>query len=522
MGMIAAVGVIFLVFFLLMYVQYKAPVELSDHHYHVALIKGIKRNGHRFLREHPNFIAEKNFAYPQLFHWLCSFLSEKYYRQRYVVINITVNVLIIISFLVGTQLFYVYQLEEKVSAELLLMLGLLFVCTPFTYAPWNARNVGISARSFGVLTGLWFNFALIYSYYFPSWVSYGVLTFCMVLVLLSSQFTGQYLILGLLPLAMLLEKYELLLFLMLAFCFCYLLMPTVFKKYVVGQYWHKRIFGKYLVESYVLSARPSIWMDFVRDIYKKIQQQKGASIYYILYQPLLYIFIGIPANVALFFLVLTMGSTEHVVMFKPFYALILTGLVLFLLTSFRRTRFLGEPERYVELSIPMAVFLVVQLSLVTGVAGKLWYVVAFSVVILAIQFLLLWRSNRNKSTSIKAKDLESIIELVVSHSQEQGTLLSNSWHAMRKFYATDIKTLTPVITAQYTGKFHISEIFKESFIYLSQDVLVELMEAFKLDYLILDTSHTTAQFQERMTKKYRLIGQKGDFCVYYAREEIKC
>jgi hypothetical protein len=514
-----AIVVIVLVFFCLMFIQHRAPVELSDHYYHIALINGIKRNKHRFLREHPNFIAEQNFAYPQLFHWLCSFFPTSLYTRRYTVINVAINAAILASFLCFTSWFFPIATGEVMSETAFLIAGLLFVCTPFSYTPWNAKNAGLSARSFGVLTGMWYVFSLIYYATFPEMPGAGVMVvLAMILVLLSSQFVGQYLLFSLIPLAILFKHYELILFFLSAVAVCFMMLPVVFKKYLVGQVWHKRIFGTYLVESYVLSARPSIWLDFFDGIFNKVKQQGKAAVYYVLYQPVLYLFIGIPAHVVLIYFLI--GGSDinagHNALW-PLCAIVGTGFFLFFLTSFRSTRFLGEPERYVEIGIPVVTLLICCLAIQNNSMETLWYLFGFSVLMLTVQFILLWRANRAKHESPKKKALREVVEQLSVYAENKGSLLSNSWHVMRAFYATDIRTLTPIITSPYTGKFHITDLFKTSFITITEDVLFELMDAFDLDYLVLDAHYCSAPFRKMAEEKYTLVAQKDDFYILSAK-----
>ena len=52
-----------------------APVSRSsDHYYHDTIIDFIRLNRHRFLRERPDFLYDSKMVYPQLYHWLFSFV----------------------------------------------------------------------------------------------------------------------------------------------------------------------------------------------------------------------------------------------------------------------------------------------------------------------------------------------------------------------------------------------------------------------------------------------------------------
>ena len=55
----------------------------SDHPFHFQLINKIKFSGHKFQLSSPSHLNDEYFAYPQLFHWLVSFLPLKTYERNY-------------------------------------------------------------------------------------------------------------------------------------------------------------------------------------------------------------------------------------------------------------------------------------------------------------------------------------------------------------------------------------------------------------------------------------------------------
>ena len=98
--MLLIIVVVFLVLLnaILLYVQKKVSSPGSDHPYHLGLINGIRNNKHHFVKSYPNIIGEKNFAYPQFYHWILSYLPENVYTVRYRYINIIVKLIEIVAF----------------------------------------------------------------------------------------------------------------------------------------------------------------------------------------------------------------------------------------------------------------------------------------------------------------------------------------------------------------------------------------------------------------------------------------
>jgi asparagine N-glycosylation enzyme membrane subunit Stt3 len=57
----------------------------SDHYFHLNLIRLIQQNQHRFVKKYQNFIDNNYIAYPQLFHWILSFLNAPIWQASFIV-----------------------------------------------------------------------------------------------------------------------------------------------------------------------------------------------------------------------------------------------------------------------------------------------------------------------------------------------------------------------------------------------------------------------------------------------------
>jgi len=485
---VSIVGILLILFF-----QRKLQFTFSDHYFHVGMVRAIQANRHRFVAEHPNFLVEKNFAYPQLYHWILSFLPEKAYVKRHYLINLTTSLL---SFATAELLlwFLFRDMFERPVLEIPLC-GLLLATTPIFYLPWNARNMGLSPRSLGVLLGQAFTLLVLYNLFHFDWLITGLILLIAILSVLSSQFTTQYIVFSSLLISVFFLHIWPLAVLFLSFFIPWIFMPSVMNKYFRGQLWHKYIFSKYLSREYVLAARYSIWRDFAGDIFRQFKRNKKAAIIYTYTNPFLLLVWAIP----LFFPVLVISFLHphsdtvngKLLLFNSL------GLLLFVVFSFRKTRFLGEPERYVEFFVPtilLQFFLMHPRMETLVVIG----IVLYSLFCLAILFWIQYRSG-SKTTAQRQKAFDRLFEVSLNDMQNGSRLLSNSWHVMRRFYGTDIKTFTPCFTGMKTGEIALTDIFKESFIYMDATCIDPITATYTIDFCIVDTEVVGgAEWQRRM------------------------
>jgi hypothetical protein len=460
-------------------VQRKMQFNFSDHYYHIGLIEAIKRNRHKFVSEHPNFLVEENFAYPQFYHWVLSFFGRSVYSKYFFLLNLSFSWL----FLLLTFIFSGYLLNmQGMAKDQMLQGGIIIIVatTPFLHLPWNAKNLGLSTRTFGFITVTILNFSLLFYKINPTVLYAAWIILAIGIIILSSQMAHQYLVLGLIPISIVISP-AVIVFYIIAAALCFLLSPGIMKKYYLGQFWHKYIFSKYLVKEHVLSGRQSIWLDFFNGFISKFRLNFKLGIIYLYSNPLLLIIWAIPVLVPAYFYGLQHNAGLSGLLAR-FNAI---GLILFLLTSFRTTRFLGEPERYVEFFIPT---IVLQLfySLPESKRAE-WFLLisVYSVVTIIILLVIEYRSV-SKTTAKNQNEVDEMFSLFMPELIEEKTLISNSWHVMRRFYGTDVKTFTPNFTGLKTGDIPLTEIFKRSFIYLDAGALPLIKEKYGITYCIIE------------------------------------
>ncbi len=253
--------------------------------------------------------------------------------------------------------------------------------------------------------------------------------------------------------------------------------------------------------------RYSIWHDLVYDIWKK------KDIKYMLNNSVISILVGIPA--LLFSKVIICWNffyhNESVISIEKIIGLqIIVCLLVFILTSFRKTRFLGEPERYAEFIIPF-----VSILLVLVAWNHFWIiliVLSFSFSIIVYHFALFGFNEFKTPDYILT--LKNIIEQTVARDEYR--IFSNNT-SLLNYFINDLrfKILQPDISYDYTGRFHFKEIFPDEYFKVSPSVIIPLINDFNIDWFVLDINFLSEEFflpinNNTLTK----VAESGNLILY--------
>lgn len=481
----------------------------SDHPLHLILIDKIKNNKHSFCLNSPFQLNERNFAYPQLYHWFISFLPEQIYKDKPQYINIFIRLLEMILFNAFLLFLNSYLPIDKIT---LLLANILIYLNPISYATWNAKNSGLSPRGLGLIVGQLYNYFLII-YLFTNNICFLIPIALVIFVsLLLSQFTMQYILLSSLIISLLLHTYIFILIIPIVFL-CYLLL---FRKsslnFLKGQYHHKRNYFLYLAEIYILPSRPSIYRDFVRDFWIKLQENKLRAFIYLYQNPIIEVLTGIPYLIILGYFWINNSYTANEALLNK---MVLTGIIVFIMTSFRKTRFLGEPQRYLEYCLPFTVILIVaKLTL-----PLLLLIVLVSILIIECN-LFLYKSNRAKySTDNHKQDL--LTYLKQTDLKEIKTATSNDNDILKYLLLYNISLIRPELTCYYPNKQAFTDNFYGNYSVIEPLVLNSYLETYKVDLLIINTNmYASELINQKLTQlsEYRIIKEFGNFKLYIRTE----
>lgn len=500
--------------------QYKITKAGFDHFFHFALIQDIKKNRNKFVSKTSSYIIYDNFAYPQFYHWLFSFLPEKFIREKYNKVGQFINFLTLATFV-----FFAYKvydfLDIQISRELFVLYsGLAFTLSPFNYLLWNAKNRGLSVRGFGLMLGFLYLYCIVWlNLYNNNWF-YLPIYFLVFMILLSSQFTFQFVLLAS-PLLAIFYKDIFLIFPPFVAALLYLIF---FRKIAIsffkGQYYHKKIWIKYIAKNDILKRRFSIYRDFIYEFWKK------KDIKYIIDNPIVAIVLGFPfLSVLVFFIAknFIIKSTEFTLTGNILVLIIpvFVALIAFLVTSFRPTRFFGEPERYVEFALPL--FSILAVSYLQNFIWLFVVLICFSFVYLIYQYSLF---GFNKEETKFHINIENIKKIISQNSQKDFYLtFSNNISVLNFLIDNDkFKILSPNITSLYTGSVHIKDIYVKGFPYVNTSVLIPLIKEFNIEWFILETENLKKDDFELLDKKnliFEKVHQEDLFVIYKISKNAK-
>lgn len=324
----------------------------SDHAVHVFLADGIRRNGHRLYVTIPRLLNTCHCAaVPLYIHWAVSHFraSAVYWAER--LLNPTVNTLHVAVF--GALAFAAARWQGLPLA----WAGLAtcaFALTPQFFHALSARNFGLSARGTGLLVLTLFLAAAwgveAGASPFVCWTALTVLGW---LVWGFSTFASQALCLVSLLLLVTTGRWVPLAGAALGLALFVALHPKYSLSYLRHTLRFIRTYATELAPVYILARRQSIWRDLVWDIWQRLRGGLAAGLRYayensvivvVLLNPLLLLACASAIGLA--------PSAGGLLGFAG--AVALAGALAVVLTSFRATRFLGEPERYAEAVAPWA------------------------------------------------------------------------------------------------------------------------------------------------------------------------
>lgn len=406
----------------------------SDHPAHAFLINAIRSNGHRLFERIPG-VLNTTFcgAIPLYIHWFLSFFRNRaiFWAERF--LNPVLNAVHVFVFagIAGW-----LSSSEGLPSDYLALGTFAFAVTPqFTHA-LSARNFGLSSRGIGlVLLTLFF----LVAYFaegesahpgwwlllgFLGWMVWAFSTFaqqalCFISVILLVS-TGRYVplvgtVAGLMLFIIVHPKYSL--------------------SYLRYTYRYLRAYATEVAPIYILAKRRSIWGDLVGDIWLHFRDglQRGV-LYAYENSVLIVVFLNPFISVACWATLTKQPMTEGLVSYSG--SLALAGAIAALLTSFRPTRFLGEPERYVEAVTPWIVLGGTHFLYLHGGAGTLLVIVilcaAMSLAQLCASYILMKHAavagtELDSIAAVVDRELDESVRFCCNNEQLTKLLLANSW-----------------------------------------------------------------------------------------------
>ena len=406
----------------------------TDHPGHVFLIRAIRNNGFRLFVRIPRLLNEAVIAaLPLYLHAVFARLGERamFWAER--LLNPAMNVLHIALF-AG-----LLALSPSTASGIdrffpVLAAVACFAFTPQFYHALSARNFGLSSRGIGLvaLTVL----------FLCAWrvtnapVSVGgwlIGVAAAFAVWAFSTFAAQAMVILAVLLALIFGRYEPTL-LALAGLFVFV---AVHPRYALGYLRHTLAFiaayRREMAPISILARRHSVWRDLVFDIPRALVKGPVSGLRYGYENPVLIVVLLNPLTLAAVYASLAGELAPGLPSFAGEVAI--AGLAAMLATSFRATRFLGEPERYVEATAPWSA-----LAAVGWIASRFGvealHGVAVLFVILAIIQLGLFRVLF-RYLSARPLDLAGAEAAISAFARNGVRLASNNEHFTKLFMYND-------------------------------------------------------------------------------------
>ena len=455
---------------------------------HSFLIRRIRENGFRLFVRIPRLENEAYIgALPLYLHAIMARVPLSLLPAAEKLLNPVANFLLVVL----AALFVLSaRLPAGEGALLAIAAAALYAATPQFYHALSARNFGLSARSVGlILVSLAFFTSFLVEQDFADPLRWLALAVCCYLVIAFSTFAAQALILvG--ALAAIIADHVAILGGVLGGVIVFLFLhPRYGRGYVINTVRFIRAYASELAPVYVLARRPSLWRDLVWDIWARFGQGISTGFRYA-YENSLLIVIALNPLSVLAAIAVVMGWHDDLhPLFRFACEIALAGVVAMLLTSFRATRFLGEPERYVEATAVFSTIGATSLLFAHGFQSLAWTLLA---VFLAMDLAQL-KASRILSNYLAAKplDLGSAVREIgrttdplVACNNEQITklLLTNDW---RFSYCISV-------SHGYCGM-RVGEAFAP-FPFLRREAFARIVETYRVTVCVLDRDRYESVF----------------------------
>lgn len=473
----------------------------SDHPIHVRILKFIKQNNHKYFIKDVFTFDEFASYYPILYHWILSRFFFHTSIKNPKIVQKVIHYLRIIFFNL-----FIYSISFQYQYKLydLIILNIIFLSFPFSYTFWNAKNTGLSARSFGLMLGEIFVYSIYSFLIFDKTNSLFIIFISSFLIIMSSMMATQFLIFTSIIFSIYFSKTELLVAPILGLVIKSLINFKLFISYIRGLYNYYFNYYKYLSKLILFDFRKNIFRDFVYDFWKLPFDNKKTlreKLLYIYLNPIIELFFGFPYLTIL--VVLSINFNMHIE--SEIWIVYLT-LIIFFIICLNPLRFLGEPQRYLEFIIP-----IISIIFYNNYDQE---VITTSIIISSIlTILVIYFSNTKRKIHNEKLDL---INFVKAQFDNNKLIISND-HDILKYCAE----FTNILTVDTSKKLTIEEVevfFKNRFNKISVSGILNFYINYKPDILIINNDILIDKERDvlfsKIQKQLNLLFKNEKYCLY--------
>lgn len=482
----------------------------SDHAVHMFIVNKIRKNNHKLFDRVPGIINDAYLgAYPLFMHVVLSYFSDKHIEILTKHYNSTVNGIFV--FLGGlTSLLLI----EDMQWELMLGICLSLAMCPQFFHVFSARNFGLSSRPVGillvsilVLLGYFYETSIESSWFVVSGVVVGYLIWG------SNTFSQQTIILTGLFEGLIYSSWFLIFVFMLSLAIFITLHNKYALSYIYRTAWFIYTYATQMAKLYILKERHSIWRDFIWDFYKNFDKNDlKISVKYVYRNPIIII---VFLNPFVFFSMLPesfiAADTSFIVYSMRFS---FCCFLVFIMTSFRFSRFLGEPERYVEMgtmySVITSMFILQEISGLLGISIFIFYMSFLYLVQVAIV------EKVASNISGQQESINGVQRVIVEKSLSEGDeinfysnnedvtkrLMVNDWNFAR-FWSFETKFAGYNFRDSYT-----------QFPFYKERLTESVLDTYRVNYVVFDKRNPHSRPKNHALSNVETLMDNVDYSVY--------
>lgn len=511
-GILFVVGLILIastMAFVATYQQVKKLKECgSDHSVHLFLIDKIRKNGYRLFSRVPGILNEAYLgAFPLFVHYILSFLKPVAVEKLALILNPFINACLVILISVS----YYFLVNNVVNTDLFIV-GFFIAFCPQFYHAFSARNFGLSSRPLGILLV----FALVITNYLYRFYNEEIIflitgVFLCYLVWGSNTFAQQTFILSGILMGSIYSDWFILMSVLLS-VFVFIL---IHKKYALSYLFRTGLFiytyATQMAKVYILKLRYSIWRDLVYDIYIKLKKEPAIKSVQYAYNNSVLIVLFLNPFIIVSILPFTLIEEPFLVHCRNFS---ICCFILFILTSFRFSRFLGEPERYAEMAASCSVLFTVGLLSFNGSGIYTAVLMLYCFLLYFAQMFVVGKLKAHvgeKNNSLQK--VEEFINLSAGEKHEQVRFYSNSEHVTKmlmnnnwcfaRFWSPDTK---------FAGYSFESSYYQ--FPFYTRELSNDVLEHYKINYVVYDKNNFIDEPLNPGLSAVKKIFEDEDYSVY--------
>lgn len=489
-------------------------LNAPDHYYHLIATDEIRKNGHKLPDRNSKFIVFNRFtAYPFLIHIIYSYFRKKAFEKlsRYQS-GIFDTIQVIIIFLFARFLLNTYATDLPYYIPYLC--AIFYSIYPIFFKIGDSRNITLNARPVGELFSNISLLSLIMYLTTGNLLALSASVIAGSLVFLSSKFgTQAYVFISIFTAA-------------LSFRLAFIIIPFISFLLALmlskGKYLH--VINGHITHSYfIYKVRNNPGLDYcsVFRVFGKLFKDPIKTIEELYKFPLFSIILHSPFYIILFYFIFSKHSfIESLSEFSLLGCWALAGFITVILTSFKKTKFLGEADRYGLYAVLPLVILVPFQAFTENPAAFKYIFLTFCILSVIYIFITYKVWSLMPSRKYNAELVQFLETLPYSNCVTNPISLS-----YEMAYLTKHKILYNPPGFGYSLKNYKKDLAFYSELYFSYPLITknicELIKKYNLHYLILKKNYAYKSYSniKDLREEYDLteflnVFENKDFVVF--------